>query len=163
MRVRIGTILRAHGVKGWVRARGSEALGSLASVYIDGRPHRVLHAQTDRGDHLLQLEGVKDRDEADLIRGAEIFVEQEALPPLAEGEVYAADLVGCKVIDATGRELGEVTGSFPGGGHEVLEVKGAHDFMLPLVIPQIVTEIDVKQRRIICDPPEGLVDLDKAE
>jgi 16S rRNA processing protein RimM len=158
MRVKIGTILRAHGVKGWVRARASEALATLPRVYVDGRAHRVLHVQTDRGDYLLQLEGVTDRDEAELFNGAPIEVEKEELPPLAAGEVYAADLVGCKVVDASGRELGEVTGSFPGGGHEVLEVKGEHEFMLPLV-PSIVTEIDVAQRRIVCDPPEGLVDL----
>jgi 16S rRNA processing protein RimM len=157
MRLKIGTILRAHGVKGWLRVRGSPAIVSLRRVFIDGRAHRVLQSQTERDDFLLQLEGVGDRDEADLFRGADVEAEQEDLPALADGEVYVADLIGCRVFDAAGRELGEVTGSFPGGGHEVLEVKGEREFMLPLV-PAIVTELDVKNRRIVCDPPEGLIE-----
>ena len=43
----------------------------------------------------------------------------------------------------------------------ILVVKGEREFMLPMV-DAIVTEVDVVQRRIVCDPPEGLLDLDRA-
>jgi len=63
-----------------------------------------------------------------------------------------------------GTTLGEVTGSFDSGAHEVLEVRGADgkEFMLPLV-DAFVTDVNLEARTITCDPPPGLVNLDEAE
>jgi 16S rRNA processing protein RimM len=163
----IGTVVRAHGVRGLVRVRASsDALLALARVFVDGREHAVEHAQAERGDFLVKLAGVADRDQAEALRGKTLEALREELPALGDGELYAADLVGCQVYDAQGIHLGAVTGSFPGGGHEVLEVKlpdgDGRTFLLPLIEP-IVREVDVGERRIVCDPPEGLVDLDRAE
>jgi 16S rRNA processing protein RimM len=81
-----------------------------------------------------------------------------------ENELLVADLIGCTVFDAAGATLGEVTGSFDSGAHEVLEVRRAdgHEFMLPLV-DAMVSAVDVEARKIVCDPPPGLIDLDEAE
>ena len=164
MKLVIGSVLRAHGVRGMLRVRAtSDALLELERVFIGGREYAVERAQPERGDFLVQLAGVTDRDQADALHGQPIEALKEDLPALEDGEVYAADLVGCQVFDVAGTRLGEVTGSFPAGGSEVLEVKdGAREFMLPLVEP-IVREIDVAARKIVCDPPEGLVDLDEAD
>ncbi len=160
----VGFVVRAHGIRGAVRVRSSSpALGAVAQLLLDGRPYRVARAQRDKDDWLLTLEGVADRDAAEALRGARVAVDRDAVP-VGEGELLVADLVGCKVFDVAGQELGEVTGSFDSGAHEVLEVRRAdgHEFMLPLV-DAIVTAVDVAARRITCDPPPGLVDLDEAE
>ncbi len=161
--LQIGLVLRAHGIRGMVRARcDSDALMHLKSVHVGGRPYSIERVQPERGEYLVQLGGVVDRNQAELLRGKPIEAARADLPALAAGDIYAADLVGCRVLDAAGKLLGEVTGTFPSGAHEVLEVHGEHDFLLPMV-PAIVTSVDVDARTIVCDPPAGLINLDEAE
>jgi 16S rRNA processing protein RimM len=77
--------------------------------------------------------------------------------------VYVADLSGGRVVDARCAELGEVTETFDSGAHEVLVVRAAGgEFMLPFV-DGIVTGVDLDARRVTCDPPPGLINLDEAE
>lgn len=124
---------------------------------------RILEAQPERGDFLLRLDGVSDCDQADALRGRALYADRSALPPPEPGELYVADLVGCQVFDLAGAPLGEVAGSFPGGGTEILVVKHAGgEFLLPLV-DAMVKELDLAARRLVCDPPPGLIDLDEAE
>jgi 16S rRNA processing protein RimM len=162
--VDVGFVIRAHGVRGVVRVRSaSDALGALPRLWLDDEEYRVVHASRDKEDWLVTLDGVTDRDAAEALRGRTVRVERAAVP-VADDELLVSDLVGCKVFDVGGAELGEVTGSFDSGAHEVLEVRTADgkEFMLPLV-DAIVTAVDLEARKIMCDPPPGLVNLDEAE
>lgn len=161
--IEIGFVARAHGVRGGLRVRASEALAAADTLYLGGTPYKVVHASRDKDDWLVTVEGVADRDAAEALRGAVVAVDR-AVVPVADDELLVADLVGCAVFDVAGAALGEVTGSFHSGAHEVLEVRrpDGGEFMLPFV-DAMVKEVDVEARRIVCDPPPGLVDLDEAE
>ena len=155
---------RAHGIKGALRIRStSDAIGAVKTMLLDERPFRVLHAQRDKEDWLVTLEGVSDRNAAEALRGATVRVDRAAVV-VEDDELLVADLVGCTVCDLSGAALGEVTSSFDSGAHEVLEVRRAdgREFMLPLV-DGLVTAVDLDARRIVCDPPPGLIDLDEAD
>jgi len=160
----IGTVMRAHGIRGMLRIfAASDAILSVRRVFIDGKEHKVERVQPEKENFLVQLEGIRDRNQAEALQKKKLFAPKSELPALADDEVYVADLVGCRVFDVAGANLGEVTGTFPGGAHEILVVKsGDREFMLPMV-DAIVTEVDVEARRIVCDPPEGLLDLDRAD
>jgi 16S rRNA processing protein RimM len=166
-KLQIGIVTRPHGVRGLVRVRASEQLLGLPRVWLRGREVRLVRVQPEREEFLVELEGMHDRDAAEALRGAALEVERDALPPPDDDELYVADLIGCRVVDARGAELGEVVETFDSGAHEVLVVRGsresgAREFMLPLV-DAIVTHVDLDARRITCDPPPGLIDLDEAE
>jgi 16S rRNA processing protein RimM len=163
-RVQIGFVQRAHGVRGAVRVRAdSDALLELDELWLDERHVRIVSVQREREGFLVQVEGVTDRDQAEALRGAAVLVERDRLPAPAEDEVYVADLIGCRVLDTAGVALGEVVDTFFSGAHELLTVRdGEREFLLPFV-DTIVTEVDVAGRRIVCDPPEGLVDLGRPE
>jgi len=157
--VQIGYVVRAHGVRGLVRVRAGDSLVSLERVFVGGEERRVLGVRRERGDYLVELEGVGDRAGADTLRGALIEVEREALPPPEAGELYVADLVGCGVVDLGGTVLGVVSEVFHSGAHEVLVVarQGGTQSYIPFVEP-IIREVDLEGWRIVCDPPEGLVE-----
>jgi 16S rRNA processing protein RimM len=162
-KVQIGFVLRAHGVRGALRVRGDgEVLLSAERVWLGERAFDVRRAQRERGEFLVELEGVRDRDAAEALKGAPVFVARDALPPPSEDEVYVADLLGCAVFDLGGRRLGEVVAASSNGAQELLTVSGHREWLLPFV-DGIVTEVDVAARRIVCDPPPGLIDLDEAE
>jgi 16S rRNA processing protein RimM len=162
-KLQIGIVTRAHGVRGMVRVRAeSDAILDLERVFVGGRERRIERAQPERGEFLVQLEGVHDRDAAEALRGAAVEAERSELPPPEAGEFYVADLIGCRVVDGAGRELGAVRETFHSGAHEVLVVAGgAREFMLPLV-DAMVTAVDLEARLVRCDPPPGLIDPDEA-
>jgi 16S rRNA processing protein RimM len=144
-----------------VRCDG-DALPSLKRLTVGGKAYQVVRVQPERGEWLVQLEGVTDRNQADAMRGQAIEVSRAELPAPEAGEIYAADLIGCRVLDVSGKLLGEVKDTFPSGAHEVLDVHGEHDFLLPMA-PGIVVSVDVHARTIVCDPPPGLINLDEAD
>lgn len=160
--VAVGFVVRAHGIRGTLRIRSSSDLAAVEELLIGERRHRVRHASRDKRDWLVTVDGVTDRDAAEALAGATVSLDRSAVA-VGEGELLVADLVGCKVFDVSGHELGEVTGSFDSGAHEVLECRApsGREFMLPWV-GAIVTAVDVAGRRIVCDPPPGLIDLDEA-
>jgi 16S rRNA processing protein RimM len=78
-------------------------------VLPDGseRPTKIVAARRANKAVLVELAGVVDRNAAELLRGAKLFVAREQLAPLEEGEFYACDLEGAKVFLA-GEEIGRV-------------------------------------------------------
>jgi 16S rRNA processing protein RimM len=160
--IEVGFVLRAHGVRGVLRVRAPGAtLESARRLFLDGKWHAVEWAQRERAEWLVKLEGIDDRDIAEALKGKTLAIDEAERPPAADDEVYVADLVGCRVVDRDGRALGEVTGTFDSGAHEVLEVRGAREFMLPFV-DAFVVSVDVAAKQIVCDPPPGLIDPDEA-
>jgi 16S rRNA processing protein RimM len=155
LRVPIGFVLRAHGIKGAVRVRGGDSILSVPHVYVADQPMKVLRAQRDKDEFLVELAGIADRDAAEMLKGAELSVDRERLPPPSADEVYIADLVGCRVFDLAGAELGEVIAVEP-GAQDRLTIRGATTWELPY---PLVVSVDVAAKKIVCDPPEGLVDL----
>src|SRR4051794_33082756 len=109
-RVPLGTIIRAHGLRGVVRVRphdsSSEALGEAQHVFLVPPPlsptrltsgskvtqHTVVSALREREEWLLKLEGVDDRDAAEALRGRSVEVPRETLREPEDDEVYVADL-----------------------------------------------------------------------
>jgi len=162
-RIDVGFVLRAHGVRGVVRVRGAAALGGADAIWLDGERFAVRHASRDKDEWLMTLEGVATREAAEALRGRQVALPRDAVP-VADDELLVADLVGCTVVDVAGTTLGEVTGSFDSGAHEVLEVRAAdgREFMLPLV-DAFVRDVDLDAKMIVCDPPPGLVNLDEAD
>lgn len=156
-------MLRAHGVRGVVRVRATADLGAIDAVWLDGERFAVRHASRDKDEWLVTLDGVGSRDAAEALRGSTVALPR-ALVPVGDDELLVADLIGCKVLDVAGTTLGEVTGSFDSGAHEVLEVRApdGKEFMLPLV-DAFITAVDLAARTISCDPPPGLMNLDEAD
>jgi 16S rRNA processing protein RimM len=155
LRIAIGFVLRAHGIKGLVRVRAGDSILSLGHVYVAGERMRVLRAQREKDEFLVELQGVADRDAAEMLKGAELSADREELPALGANEVYLSDLVGFHVFDVAGADLGEVI-AVESGAQDRLTIRGATTWDLPY---PLVVSVDVAERKIVCDPPEGLADL----
>lgn len=111
---------------------------------------------------IFKFQGVDSISEADRLRNAEIRVPMEERFPLPEGEYYHSDLEGCEVVERTsGETVGVVERFLEQGGNGMLQVKPAsanHEILIPF-IRNICVEIDVEAKRIVIDPPEGLLEL----
>ena len=162
----LGVIGRPHGVRGEIVFHAFNPAGTplqdldlpLAVQLHRGaetRPATLTAARAFKDGSLIHLAEVGDRDAAAVMTGYQIAVPRAALPPLAEGEHYTVDLIGCAVFDPAGRARGRVTGAYWNGTHEVLTVvdDAGAETLIP-VIDDFLVSIDLPQRRIVIDPHE---------
>ena len=147
----VGRVGKSHGLDGsFVVERASEtrelfAVG--AKLLADGGEATVVGSRQARGRPVIRL----DRR---VPRGTPLQVTREALAPTAEGEYYVFQLVGLRVEEDGGGELGHVADVAPGVANDVLELDSG--LMLPMV-EDCVLEVDVEGGRILIAP--GFVDL----
>lgn len=145
----MGRITAPFGIKGWVRvAPYTAAVRNLLDYptwWIGrGGAWRVYQLETGRvqGAVLLaKLAGCDDRDAAGLLRGSVVAVPRAALPPEPPGQFYWADLIGLKVVNHAGCELGWVTGIMQTGANDVLIVEDGRERLVPF-IAQVIREVD---------------------
>lgn len=160
--VRLGKVVRAVGLHGHLGVAGTEgALAELGAVALrrgEGEPEvrRILEARPQGRLWAVKVEGVADRTAAEAWVGAEVLVEREALGEAGEGRYFWADLEGLPVVTAAGEAVGKVTGFYTTGAADVLVVTGERGERLVPLAPYV--GIDLEARRIVVDPPEGLLD-----
>lgn len=161
---RVGRIVKPHGIRGGVIARpesdGSDVLLHLSSITVDKggsrRPVKVLRAQWQGKQILLQLEGLADRNAAEALVGADLLVDPALLPEPDAGEYYRDDLVGLVVVGkADGRRYGPVVEleSSPMQEWLVVDFEG-RQVLVPFT--EGFVEVDEENGLILVDPPEGL-------
>lgn len=108
---------------------------------------------------LVRLEGVDEINAAKKFIGSIVSVAESDLAPLKADEYYYYQVVGLEVFAATGARLGVITKlmSTPAGDLYVVE-GGDKEHLIP-VTKEIIAKIDFDARRVIIDPPEGLLEL----
>ncbi len=166
----IGRIVKAHGIRGEVavalNAADPELLrGSVLLRLGRAAPkaYTVAGLRTHHGGLLVGLEGVADRTAAETLKGAEIFVTRDKLPPLEEGEVLLSDLVGLKVFQALENgeaEVGRIESVDIPAGQELWTIRtpDGKEVLFPAVA-EFVREIDPRAGRALIAPPPGLLEL----
>jgi len=157
----MGRVLAPYGVNGWIKARAftvtPETLIAYRSWWLgrddgDWQELAVLEARKHGQIVLARLEGVSQREDALIWRGASIGVPRSALPKPAPDEVYLADLIGLTVMSREGVTLGSVAGLMETGVHAVLRVvdAGRSERLIPLVAAY-VDAIELDAGRIVVD------------
>ncbi len=91
---------------------------------------------------VMRLPEVEDRDAAEALRGAEIYVPRSALPPPSPGEYYWVDLEGLRVVNTDGTDFGVVSHLFSTGANDVLVARGERERMIPFLQPDYIVSVD---------------------
>lgn len=109
-----------------------------------------------------KVNGVHDRDAADLWRGSEIFIDRALLPETNEDEFYLFDAIGAKAIDPDNENIGEIVGFSDNKAQPLatIETPEGKRFEVPFVKP-ILVSFDPTERSAIFDLPEGLIDINE--
>jgi 16S rRNA processing protein RimM len=155
----MGRVLAPFGVRGWVKVEPftehPEALARFASWWLAkaGEWREVAVAEWARHDRRLvvRFEGCASPEEAVRYRGSEIAVPREALPELGANEYYRADLIGLRVVNRAGEELGRIEGLLENGAHPVMSVRWeGGERLLPLA-GNVVERIDLQAGEVQVD------------
>jgi 16S rRNA processing protein RimM len=170
----VGHLNKPHGTKGelfvWSLTDHPERVfvpgAALSAGDEDARapdpdmpPLRIVDVRPFRSGYLVSFAGVRDREGAERLRGRYLLTGIESVAPREEGELFYHELLGMEVVTRQGQALGEIVEVYELRPADLLEVHGpAGEVMIPFM-SHIVVEIDRENRRMVVDPPEGLLDL----
>ncbi len=154
-----GRVGRAHGLDGsfYVTGPRPRLLELGTAVSVGGRTASVARRAGADEHPIVRLEGVVDRSAAEALRGLELTVELADAPKLGEGEWWASELEGCRVVDGE-RYVGIVARLLELPSCEALEVRllgadsraSAGELLVPMV-RQAIRRVDIGERRIDVD------------
>jgi 16S rRNA processing protein RimM len=175
--IEVGCIAGAWGIKGGFKvqphASDPQALFSSRRWFLQApvgprralpRLLRITEVREQAAMVVATAQEVADRDAAEALVGARIFVSRSSFPTAGDGEYYWVDLIGLSVVNREGVALGDVTGLIDTGVHSVLRVRRpdapadapadaaaeAGERLIPFVAAYIDT-VDLDARRIVVD------------
>lgn len=166
--VAIAKIVKTRGLKGETVAEiltdfpeRFEGLIDVTAVMPDGKQGglKIENHWFQSGRMVLKFVGYDSIEQGEMLRGAEICVPETDTVELDEGEFFDWQLEGCKVETLDGTEIGIVTELMRTGAGEILVVKGGEKELLIPFAETICPEVDVENKLIRIDPPEGLLEF----
>ena len=164
----VGRIARAHGLKGQVivnletdfpeaRFQPGAELFVERSGQVD--PLTVTTVRFHRERPVIGLRGIESIGDAEPLAGLELRVPRDALAALPQNVFYRHDLIGCRVETTSGETVGVVSNVEGTMAGSRLVVDGAGGEILIPLAAEICREINPAAKRIVIDPPEGLIAL----
>jgi 16S rRNA processing protein RimM len=155
-RILLGRIADAHGIRGEVLIKTFTERPEDIGAYgpLDDGAGRTLAIEATRVTQkgvVARIAGVGDRNGAEALKGAPLYVDRERLPAPAKGEFYHADLIGLAAVDPDGCTVGEVVAVYNHGAGDILEVRLAESGKTELVAftDAFVPEVDLAGRRVV--------------
>ncbi len=131
--VTLAVIIGAHGVTGEVRLK---VFAEDLSVHrrFNGGALTLKSVRPGNNGAIARFAEVADRNAAEALRGTELTVTRDELPPLGEGEYYHADLLGLSAISQSGDPIGTIVTVENFGAGDVLEIEkpDGKRFMVPM-------------------------------
>ncbi len=167
LRLCVAKFGRPQGVRGWLRlhvfTEDPDAVFKYKPITDETGANQFSLKRASTladGTAIVEVDGVKTRDGAESLVNTELYIERGILPELEEDEgFYQADLMGLRVEDLNGRNLGEITTVLNYGAGDLLEVRLASKRASVLVpfTKHAVPLVDVKQGFVRLDPDLALV------
>ncbi len=135
-----------------------------AELWIEREPSpfHVEHSRWQKGQAVVKLDTVDDRDRAEELCGRYLRVPGGQLAELEEGEYYLFQLMGLTVVTEEGRELGPIKDILQTGANDVYIVDTARGELLLPAIRDVVKEVDLPAGRMTVHLLPGLMP-DEAE
>ena len=163
-KIKIGKIVNTVGLKGEVKvynySDSIEIYETIESIYVEDRLTVIENVRAQKNMVILKLEGADDRNAAEALRGKELYITEDDLPELPEGQYYVRDLIGMSVTEEDGNMLGHVTDVLQNTAQDIFEVESENGkkLLIPKV-DQFVFDIDAEKREITVRLIEGMLDL----
>jgi 16S rRNA processing protein RimM len=163
----IGKIVGTHGIKGHLKvfpyadsidlfAPGKELVisqeGELFGTF------RIVSARPHKGVILLALDGIASIEAAQEWIGCQLCIDKATLPQPEEGSYYWHQIIGLEVFQSGNRHLGRVEAILRTGSNDVYVVRDGKKEVLIPAIDSVVIDIDLKEKVLRVDLPEGLED-----
>lgn len=160
--VLVGRFGAAQGVRGEIRIKSYTAdplsIGGYRPLSDEtgARTFEIERVRPLKEDMLVaKIKGVDDRDSAQALTGAALFIDRAKLPPPDEDEFYIADLIGIVAVSPDGAEIGRVKNVVNYGAGDILEIAPPEgDSFLAPFTKEVAPKIDFGGGRIVIVRPQ---------
>ena len=166
--VAVARIVKSRGLRGELAAdvltdfpERFEGLETVVALLPDGARTalKIENFWFQKGRIIFKFAGFDSIETAEALRNAEICIPESEAIELEEDEFFDWELEGCEVETVEGLKLGRVKELMRTGGTEILVVPGAEkEYLIPFA-ETICTEVDVENKLIKIDAPEGLLEF----
>ena len=163
----VGEIVRPHGIRGEVKVYSlTERPGlftELQNLYMhkkvgQGEWVRVENVRVKSNTIVLKLKGIDNREEAECLRGNILEISADDFPPLTEGSYYVFDLIGLKVTDVNGGEIGVVVDILSMPTHDVYVIDRSNTEVLIPAVEEFIKHIDIEKGNMVVKTITGLIE-----
>lgn len=155
----LGEIVRPQGIRGEVKVRhytdDPERFYDLDVVFLKRGENYdeagVEDARVQGDDVYLKLEGIDDRNEAEKLRGIQLWVDRDNAVELDEDEVFIADILGARAFDTKGNQLGVLKDVLTPGGVDVFVLKTPKGNLMFPALREVLLEMNADEGKLVLD------------
>ncbi len=156
--VEAGRIVNTHGVNGEVKIEvwldSPEYFRSFKRLYLNGAEKKILSARVHKSFVIARLDGVEDLNAAMALKGKTVEI-LRADAHLKEGEFFVQDILGFRVVDERGTEIGRLVDAEETPASMIYVVKGEKEHLIPAV-REFILSIDAEREEIRVHLIEGM-------
>lgn len=173
-KVLIAKIISARGIKGEVKIMyfGDDVKNLEKYQIFDAKNQQFIIKLINKsaigfnasGDKIIvaKIAGIEDRNQAELLRGIELFTERKNFSKTNKNEFYIADLIGLKVFNLQKQEIGKIINVFNRGSATAIEIEFLDNF-IPTGFQKIdnfpfkndfFPQVDVESGNVVFEAPE---------
>lgn len=161
----IGKIINTHGIKGDMKVfpltDNPERFFDLKEAYVGDKKEivNISDAKIHKGLVLIHFKSLDNINDILKYKDEYIYVKDEDRIDLPEDHYFISDLIGCKVLDKTHRDIGVIKDVLQGIASDVYIIKGDDnkEYMVPAV-GEFIISVDIAKKVIIIDPIEGMIE-----
>jgi 16S rRNA processing protein RimM len=155
----LGEISGVFGVKGWLKIRSytrpEDQILAYREILVgnvnEWLSFKVSEVSGSNKALRISLASILSRDGAEQLVGKKLAVERKSLKNVQKGEYYWLDLIGLKVFNLNGEDLGVISTLYETGANDVLEVRGDKISLIPYVSDVYIKSVDLTNRKMIVD------------
>ena len=119
----------------------------LKEVFVGGKLMRINGVNHIGEEIFIKFDGINNRESAKILTNKFLTVPRSQAAPLAEGEFYTFDIIGCEVFSGD-KKIGVVTEVLKTGSNDVFQVKGDTEILIP-ALKKVVEKIDIADKKIL--------------
>ena len=156
--IEAGRICNAHGVTGEVKIEvwldSPQFMKKCGRIFIEGREFKISSAKTHKGFLIARLEGIDDVNAAMSLKARTAYILRSDAK-LPQGGYFIQDIIGARVQDEQGREIGRLTEVLERPASNIYVVQGEEEHLIPAV-PEFIMSTDYEAGIITVRLIEGM-------
>ena len=163
--VTIGRVIKAHGLYGEVKVEPlsniSKRFKIVRKITLELKSGELIqfdveHSRIIGFNVILKLNGKDNREEAEKLRGAYVYVTLDRIAPLDKNSYYSFDLEGLEVFDSSNKKIGIVKRVEQYPANDIIVVENETEEILIPAIKEFVVGVDIEAKKLTVNLPEGL-------
>ena len=157
-RIGAGKLINTHGITGEVKVEvwldSPQFMKTFKRFFIGEKEFTVLSSRIQKGFLYLKLSGVEDLNAAQALKGSELQIDRDDAH-LPDGSYFLCDIIGARVVDEQGREVGILEDIEENPAAPIYFVKGEKEHLIPGV-PEFIRKVDAEQGIVTVHLIEGM-------